>query len=75
MTVRRRFDTKGYMSAQAKEVLGPLNRYYAGLAIGRDPTPEECWRHWCASHAAEHFRAAQQQNFWVCESMPSSADA
>jgi hypothetical protein len=65
MRRQRRFNTGAYLAAQAKEVLGPLHRYYTGLAVGRDPTAEDCWRHWCASRASDAFCAAHQQRFWI----------
>ena len=65
MTQMRRFDTRAYMAAQAVEALGPVNRYYAGQALGGDPSPDDCWRHWCASKAADWFRAVNHSRFLV----------
>ena len=64
MRLQRRFNTGAYLADQAKEVLGPVNRYYTGLAVGRDPTPEDCWRHWCASGASNRYCDANQHRFW-----------
>ena len=74
MSVRWKFDTKSYLAAQSVQVMGELNKYYTGLAVGHDPTPEECWRHWCASKAAETFRWTQQSSFWVVEITPGEAE-
>lgn len=64
MRLQKKFNTGAYLAAQAGEVLGSLNRYYAGLTVGRDPTAEDCWRHWSASKASHAFCAAHQHRFW-----------
>jgi hypothetical protein len=64
MRPQMKFNTGAYLAAQAEEVLGPLNRYYTGLSVGRDPTPEDCWRHWCATGASGRYCTANQHRFW-----------
>ena len=40
---------------QEAEILSNDNRWYAGLAIGHDPTPEECAWHYVNSGGAKRF--------------------
>lgn len=51
----------GYIKAELEEMLGPVNRYFAGLALGRDPTNEEAVWHYIKSGGPQDFRRRWEQ--------------
>jgi len=44
-----------YMLLQQEEILGDENRYYAGLSLGHEPTPEEAAWHYIKCGGAKNF--------------------
>lgn len=50
-----RSDLLSYMKAQTGEILSELNRWFTGIAVGHDPTPDECAWHYINNGGAEAF--------------------
>lgn len=46
---------KEYLNRQVKEALGELNKYYAYLELGREPTEEEAVMHFLLCGGGEDF--------------------
>lgn len=51
---------QAYLQAQREEILGPVNMYYAGLALGHKPTPEEATWHYIFHGGPIDFRQRWQ---------------
>jgi hypothetical protein len=46
---------------QIAEMLGHDNKYYAGLALGHDPSPDEAARHYVEHGGCANFRQRKRQ--------------
>lgn len=49
-----------HMQAQLNEMLGPVNRYFAGIALGHSPSDEEAIWHYLHNGGPENFRQRRQ---------------
>lgn len=50
-----------YNKAELEEMLGPVNRYFAGLMLGRDPTKDEAIWHYIRNGGPQDFRRRWEQ--------------
>jgi len=50
-----------YNKAEIEEMLGPVNRYFAGLILGRDPTKDEAIWHYIRNGGPQDFRLRWEQ--------------
>jgi len=53
--VKEVFDVGAYNIAQIEESQGSDNKYYAYLALGREPDPKEAFNHWLENGGPENF--------------------
>jgi len=58
-------DAAARMQAQLTEMLGDLNRWFTGIAVGHDPNPHEMVMHYIHSGGAEDFARRHENDFLV----------
>ena len=60
-------ELKERMSAQLSEALSPLNRWYAGVELGREATDEEAVVHYLKHGGAEGFAKREKEEWYKKE--------
>ncbi|MDQ5958049.1 MAG: hypothetical protein QG665_395 [Patescibacteria group bacterium] len=58
-------DAAARMRAQLEEMMGDVNRWFTGLAVGHDPNPHEMALHYINSGGAEDFARRHENDFLV----------